>query len=810
MLFKKEVKRNPDRLSDVLPWAALVAQGVVLNKDGSFLSCFRFRGPDLDSATKSELISMSARLNNIIKRLGSGWSIYVEARRSRKRDYPNSQFPDHLSFLIEQERRALFEDRSYFDSDYFLSLSFLPPREVARKLSGVFVEKETKEERSYTEVLENFETEIDRIFGLLNGVFPDIQKLSDEDLLTYLHATCSTKAHRVKPPECPMYLDAVLADDNFQTGFKPRLGNKIIQVVGVKGFPGTTLPALLDSLNRLSIEYRWVTRFLPMDSYEASKELEAYRRKWMAGRGGAKGFFSEALTGNSPVLTDPSIDSRVIDAETAMSDVKDGLVSFGYFTTNVVILSEDEARAEVEAKEVERVLNAQGFAAKIEDINAADAWLGTIPGNVRNNVRRPLMSSLNLAHLLPLSAVWVGPESDEHLGGPVLLHALTGGGSRFRFSPTYQDVQHSILLGPTGSGKSCALNFMDLQFLRYPNAQVYAFDKGGSARITTYGVGGSYYELGGGREDLSFQPLREIDDLDEMRWAQEWLIGIIQREGVDIVPSMKEAVWTALKALAETPAEQRTLFTLTVYLQSDELRQALNPYTINGQFGHILDSDKDTLTYGTWQVFEMEHIMQTPTIVPAVLEYLFHRLQKRFTGAPTRIRIDEAWLAFDNEQFATKIRSWLKELRKYNVGVCFATQEIADFEGSPLAATVREACQTKVFLPNVNALNEHSAAFYRGMGLNDREIQILAEAIPKQHYYYRSPLGSRLFDLGLGELALSYCGATSKEAQLEAYKLHKDSNSTEDFNMKYLKKVNIEWAAEILEELCEERQKEVA
>ena len=70
MLNLAEYRQRPALLADWLPWAGLIAPGVVLNKDGSFQRTARFRGPDLDSATQGELIATSARLNNALRRLG--------------------------------------------------------------------------------------------------------------------------------------------------------------------------------------------------------------------------------------------------------------------------------------------------------------------------------------------------------------------------------------------------------------------------------------------------------------------------------------------------------------------------------------------------------------------------------------------------------------------------------------------------------------------------------------------------------------------------------------------------------------------
>jgi len=116
------------------PWAALVAPGVILNKDGSFQRTARFRGPDLDSATPAELVGTTARLNNALRRLGSGWAIFVEASRNPAQHYPHSRFADPVSELVDAERRAQFEEEgAHFESAYYLTFLSLPPAEEAAR-----------------------------------------------------------------------------------------------------------------------------------------------------------------------------------------------------------------------------------------------------------------------------------------------------------------------------------------------------------------------------------------------------------------------------------------------------------------------------------------------------------------------------------------------------------------------------------------------------------------------------------------------------------------------------------------------------
>src|SRR5205807_3748030 len=150
---------------------------------------------------------------------------------------------------------------------------------------------------------------------------------------------------------------------------------------------------------------------------------------------------------------------------------------------------------------------------------------------------------------------------------------------------------------------------------------------------------------------------------------------------------------------------------------------------------------------------------------PTVLSYLFHRIEDRFDGRPTLVIVDEGWLALDDHGFAGQLHEWLKTLRKKNASVIFATQSLADIDGSAIAPAIIESCPTRILLPNDRAIEPQIMAIYRRFGLNDRQIEILARATPKRDYYCQSRRGNRLFELGLGEIALALTAASAKSDQ---------------------------------------------
>ena len=797
MLSLSEYQRRPAQLADWLPWAGLVAPGVVLNKDGSFQRTLRFRGPDLDSATQGELVATSARLNNALRRLGSGWALFIEAERLAAADYPESDFPEPLSWLVDQERRATFETRgSHFESSYHLTLLYLPPEESRSRAAGLLYEHRAQRGVDWRERLAAFTAECDRFFDLLDGVMPELSWLDDSQTLSFLHATVSNHRQRLAVPEVPFHLDALLADSALTTGLAMRLGEQHLRVLSVRGFPTSTWPGLLDDLNRLGFAYRWSTRFICLDKDEAEKELLRLRRQWFAKRKGVLALLREAIFQQESPLVDSDAANKAGDADAALQELGADQVAFGYVTATVMVSDRDAQVADEKLRLVERVIQGRGFVTIAESLNAVEAWLSSIPGNVYANVRQPIISTLNLAHLIPVSAVWAGPARNEHLGGPPLMVTRTDGATPFRLVTHVGDVGHTLVAGPTGMGKSVLLATLALQFRRYPGARLFLFDMGRSLRATVLGLGGEHYDLGGDG-DLAFQPLARIDQTGYRAWAAEWLEARLLQEGVAVGPEQKATLWTALDSLAGAPEAQRTLTGLSVLLQDNALRQALQPYVLGGAHGRLLDADQDRLGTADVQCFEMEELMHSKAAVAAVLSYLFARFEERFDGTPTLLILDEAWLFLDDPLFAARIRQWLKTLRKKNVSVIFATQSLADIQDSGIAAAIIESCASRIFLPNPQAGEPQIRGIYQGFGLNHRQIEIVAQATPKRDYYYQSRLGNRLFDLDLGPVALAFAASASPAEQREINRILQDSGAA-DFASAWLRHRRLDWAAELL------------
>lgn len=795
-----EHKRVHDRFSDFVPWALMPTPDTVFNKNGSFMAVFRYRGPDLFSATKQELVATVAQLNNSLKRLQGGWALYAVDDRFRSDKYQQGEFPSAVGHILDLERRETFKGTAHHENEYHLVLIYLPPPDVSGKVAQWFYEGDERRANSHQDHLRHFQRESGRIANLMAISMPEFKRLEGSDVMTFLHTFVSTKRQRIEVPSVPMYLDSLLCDTPLTGGLDPKLGDRWIQALTIVGFPEHSRPGLLDGLNQLPFEYRWVTRFVFSDRVDAEKAMKTYQQRWLSLRKSLFQMIRETLFNQESSIQNTDAVNKAADAGGAQEELGSGLVAFGHFTQTIVFFDRDQAVLAEKKAAVERVIDGLGFTTIDENANhnCFDAFLGTLPGNCANNVRQPLLNTINLVHLFPLASVWAGAKGDDNLDGTPLMQVVTDSNTPFRLNLNFGDVGHTLIMGPPGAGKTTLLNALEAAWPHIPGGQVVILDYKWGSKILTHSVGGDFYDLGDEACKLAFQPLADVDIDTERVWAEEWISTLCAQEKVAVTPERKASIRAALKNLASEPRRLRTLTSFKVKVQDKEVKQAITAFTHEGPYGHLLDAEQDGLNYSRWQAFEMRELMKSlKGAVMPVMTYLFHKLEKRFTAAtPTLLVIDEGWLALEDPVIAPKFNEWLRTLRSFKVYVVFASQSPSSVAASPLFPIINEACNTKIYLPWANATQEENAKIYRLFSLNNRQIEIIARATPKREYYYTSPLGNRLFSLALGEIGLAYCAATGEEDIARARPLFE--LSTYEFNVAYLKACGLDWVVDML------------
>lgn len=805
-IFHKEYRTKRAGFPDLLRYAAITRPGVVLGKGGELIATFKYRGPDTQCSSQTELNGLRMRVAGMITRLAGGWMLHSTTLRKEAVTYADDgAFPDAVTKAIEQERvRQYRAEGSHYDNDYYLTFTYLPDAMLISKVKEFAYESDDKGRKNPARIeakaYEYFERQMTDYVGMLESCMSNklerlgarqvrdpvtLRDVCFDDQLAYFHECLTGNGQPIRLPAkaVPMGVDFFIGSYSFATGIRPQLNGRYIRVVAIESPPDEgTVFGMLEVLNQLGVEFRWTTRWIARDPEKVKANVRKIRSKW---RQKIRGFIAD-ITGKQGGAPNMDAANMAADAETVLTDIESGDVAYGQWTSVVVLMNPNAGFLDASVVYLLKNIKNAGFVCRDEDVNCTEAFLGSLPGHGYENLRRPEIHSMNLADCLPLTSTWQGPLANpcsfyQKFYGkepvPPLFQGSASGGTPFRVVLHNGDVGHTFIGGPTGAGKSTLLGLIAQGHFRYPGAKFFGFEKGESMLALCLGAGGTHYNfMDEGSEAsmaIGFAPFSHIHNVRDMTWACDYVTTILVLHGVVVNYDINAEIRRAMELLATRPGCSFT--DLAQLVQTREVRQVLGLYE-KELAGGMLNAKQDTISTSRFTVFEMEQLMEMGDkhVVPVLL-YLFRMIERALDGSPAIICLDEAWVMLQHPMFEEKLKAWFKVLRKANALVIFATQELQDVALSPIASTIFSSCQTKILLPNASAQMEENARLYKSIGLTDREIEILVMATPKRDYFFTSPAGRRLFQLELGPIALAFVAASGVEDRKivkELYRQH--------------------------------------
>lgn len=779
--------------AELLYYEALIEPDIVLLKDGALLSAFQYRGSDLATASARERAVVAQYVNNAIKRISDGYCLHFEAIRVPSTEYPeNHYFSETITEIIDMERKKIFQrSNSHYETITYCFITWQPRSFSDTAAKGIlsFTEKllslgkigkpSKPAEPTEQEIISEHRITLfrDTITDITNSlsVVLTTKRLEGVELLSALNYCVNGKPVN-KSPEIPWALDCLFARE-IENGYPLIYNDEYIMAISIDGFPPDSIPSMLSYLGQLPFQYRWSSRYIPFDFKTAYARMSRIQKKWAQ----KETPMLAQLFDRPTKKTDKDAGQQVDDVNDALAQLHQGNISFGHYTGTIIIRDVNRDRLMRHTQEAVRCLEETLFKVKAERLNTLEAFLGSLPGNTSENVRKPLIHSLNLAHLLMLSSPWPGltynPCSFYPHKSPALIQCASSGGNPFRLHLHVSDVGHTLILGPTGSGKSTLLATIAAQFDRYENSQIFIFDKGCSMYpLISAMKNSSFYQLGDDETPVSLCPLSCLETAADIAWANEYIENLVILNDGEITPERRREIQDTVQAMAggTARAEDRTLTYLQIAIQDSHLKNVLTTYTSSGPYGKYLDGKETSIKYSRVTAFELEELMRRGTkLTTPTLMYLFHEIEKRLTGAPTLIILDEAWLVMANKLFSQQLAEWLKVLRKANAAVILATQTLTDVLQSDISSAILDSCPTKIMLSNTEVKSEAMKNLYfEQLRLTETEVETIAAATPKRDYFYISPLGRRLFSLDLGPLQLAFLGSSGKEdiKQIKALK----------------------------------------
>jgi type IV secretion system protein TrbE len=358
---------------------------------------------------------------------------------------------------------------------------------------------------------------------------------------------------------------------------------------------------------------------------------------------------------------------------------------------------------------------------------------------------------------------------------PPLAYARTNGSNPYRLNLHVRDVGHTLIVGPTGNGKSTLLAFILAQYMRYPKAKIFAFDKKESLYVITKILNGLHYHLL--KDDMTLCPVALAKDTESTAWVAQYIASIVELQNIQLTGAQRENIFKCVQDISQS--KHKSLTSLLAIMGDAQISYALRNYTTDGVLGKLLDGESNELVLSHFNTFELDSLLKMgDKHVAAVLAFLFRYIENKLDGSPAIIALEEVWLVMLRDFFREKFTEWLVTLRKQNCAVIFTCQNLAQLYGTDSAtlSSIIDSTATKIFLPNSEAGQkgtlERAGNFelYQMFGLNEYEIQnVIAKATPKRDYYIKQEKGSRLIQFDFGDTVLKYCGISGTE-EVENFK----------------------------------------
>ncbi|MEM9082546.1 MAG: hypothetical protein AAGB34_03040 [Planctomycetota bacterium] len=542
---------------------------------------------------------------------------------------------------------------------------------------------------------------------------------------------------------------------------------------------------LVDELARFRFGYRWLTRLLPLGAQEAASKVRR-QESWHVWSGiSMRLILASVLRGNQEEERSRSDDGvpevdrearnrvkeRMHEADQALDEIGSGM-RYCLMTSAVFVYGETRARAERYADLVVATLGRRGIRCAIEGNGLLSAWAGALPGERAAHLRKLLVSVRSGLGLVARSAVEHGSAEcpyEGFPGAPSFVRAKTAFGEVYDvnlFGGRLDDVGMTALFGPTGGGKSVAMNTLLHGGLLYPRSRALALDIGYSMMLHCMAERGAFQEPRVGGE-LALPVVQDLSSKERRGLVSSVVLELLHQQGVTIGARERNVVELAVEDMVSVAPDLRRLDTLMAKLRSRELRRALAPYGRDGVFGGVLngvageETDRARLTVVELsKVLELGEAIGTP-----VVAHLFGAMTRMCNGRDLRVFcVDELHEALERSYFVAGLRKRLLKLRKNRGMLVMAAHTPQQVLASNLGEIVLSSVPTRIFIPDAGILSEDgSLEAYRRFGLTDREIDALGEMEPKREYLLSTTEGSHRISFCLTDSELAIYGVAGSD-----------------------------------------------
>ncbi len=761
--------------SELVPWLCMFGDDdVVVNKDGSLMAVFEVAGVDIDATTSTDISYFLHAFDHAYETFKDAPSIFTWiVHRKKALWYPEAVFPDPYSEFIDAQRKAQFiSGRNYINRHYLaitweadtglsgfgerISLHIESgdnPLLASLRAATSFIRGNDAFRHTSQELLDRtdkFHTLIKRYTERLTGL--GIQRMYGSGLRAFLRR-CVNPASEQEDVVAMPFLDTHLPNAELKIERELLVFDDKVYVAGVslKEPPALTYQGVFDPLITIGGEVVFSQNFRFASKKQVAKYLTGIRQYNDLLKYSPLTWLYLAFNQNADARANEARmeAAESAHAETARVDMNDAY--YGWYAAQVMAIGDSVGEVERVIAEVAAMMEVNNLTAIREKTHLLSAFAGGIPGMSAMQKRWFMMEIASLSDLTPLRTVDPGQKENIYLTEqrkkytPALIVMNTEYRTPYYLNLHVGDLGHALIVGPSRSGKSSGMNIIIAQFRKYMPARIVIFDKDRSCRIPTLLMGGDHIEVSGARS-IKWNPLSLLGEEGALEWLASWIEGLVTYRGYRYTADDVKDVWRSLQGLAAQDSAHWTLGHLHSIL-APGLQDELDAWVGQGQLAHYFDNREDTFSITNFCCIEMGEILQKEHVARAFMDYAFFRIYKSLRSGntengviPTLIYIEECWFMLENPYFEQKIRDWTKTFAKFAAQLVMATQSLEDLAESKVFSSLRDNIQTRIYLPNSNAMSAQLLPLYADQfGLHEDQIAQIATGTQKRDYFVQQP-----------------------------------------------------------------------
>ena len=813
-------RKGASSLSELAPWFGLVDSGIVLCNDGSLLAGFEFEGLSLEGEEDETLNAQIEMLQRSMRGMSDRVTIWSYLERRFMTSYEVSKYIDpvprkideawgekvtsvphaHLTHLVFIGYRMATKSDAFFETvsmemetnDVNIFKAILKTAKRTLTTAGTVAAVEGR----LVEMVSEFE-KIIAIFESVTGPRLGFNRLHEDGLLGALYSRLNlgSPPGPLKVPQKLSYLgQAIAADTMVRRGdmfeFTGTTQKRYVAALATTGMPDENYSVHIDQLLSLNCEFAICQMFQFLDIEVAqdtiSKAEQHYRMevKSLATR------VSEKLLGKELDKINTGNLRLADDAQQALAELTSSDIAYGYYAMTILAYGETPSDTTRCVDMISGAFRANGYALTREVTGLMPAFLTTLPGNTKTALRKYLASTANLADLLPLRGIRSGsPYHDlfsQVLGRdvPAMVKFMTDYGIPYDFSPHEMDLGHTAIIGGSGAGKTTLMHLLTSMFQKYYPCNTFLFDKDYSMMLITKLLGGNHIDIAVTQgKRVGMNPVRRMlengDDLSLRRWLEVLITA--GSESAQLTGEENEELFACIQAVKAMGTAFWRLGTIYTQVKgtNKKLASKLSPYidrseseddiSRKGPFADFFDNDEDAFTLTNIVGMETGKLLMQPQVASPFMDYAFYCIEKKLDGeTPTMIYVEEAWYMLSNPVFASKMDDWLRTFRKKKAFLIFATQALDEIASMASVGAFISNVPTRIFLPSINNSVAANAHLYKSIfSLNDAQLQLLANALPKRDYLIVKSSETKLVSAEMPKIIIKINDATARSEMRE-------------------------------------------